>query len=415
MAINIDMFKEDLKQLRIRTNGRCKTPKYRSINVNPNNIKTLLDFDDELCIKNYSKNTRISYLASVVKLLEFIKQKSLKQLEKRDIISFLTKLKEEGIKEGSINTIHSRITNFLLWLNKGKYPACIKDLKPKRNRNIKLPKDIPTEEDVRKLIEVANSERDKAIVSALYESGCRASEFLNIKIKDLQPTEFGFKLIVSGKTGDRTILLINSAPHLRLWLNNHPFKNNLDSYVWVDTYKTRTWNFGKRIAYTGLHKLLIRLGKRAGFYDEERKLWIKKINPHAFRHARLTELAKKVPESILRRIAGWTEDSTMVKTYVHLNNKMVEDVLLDKVYGKKEIEEGVSKTLQPLICIRCKTENPNDAKFCYKCYYPLNEESFQQLEFLKNIIAQILMEAWKQPNPKEALPSIVEQFKKNMK
>jgi len=403
MSINIAIYRKDLLEGNIRTNGMCKNPTYRKINVDKSNVERLLSFDDELSVKNYSVHTRKNYLTAVTSFIEYLGKKSFNELKREDILKFFAKLKDNGLKESSINAINSRLSKFLFWHNGGKYPKYIEGLKPKRNNNIKLPKDIPTEEEVKKLIEAADNPRDKAIVSVLYESGCRIQEFMNMKIGDLRFDDFGCKIIVSGKTGDRGIRLVNSVPILKIWLKCHPNRNDEDAPLWVDTLnKKRSWNQGKPLHYTGINRILKRLQQKAKIE--------KNIHPHILRHARLTEVAQRVPESILRRFAGWTDDSSMVKIYVHYDDKAVDEVLLKKLYGKiSEGQTDAPKTLQPIVCNRCKTENPVAYDYCLKCYYPLTEKAFDDFETVKKAVGEVLLGLLANKNVKKELPLIVKQ------
>lgn len=72
------------------------------------------------------------------------------------------------------------IKKFFRWLRKEELVSWLRcsDIK-----NRKLPEEILTEEDIKKMIDAARTPRDRAIVSVLYESGCRVREFLSMKIK----------------------------------------------------------------------------------------------------------------------------------------------------------------------------------------------------------------------------------------
>jgi len=67
----------------------------------------------------------------------------------------------------------------------------------KRKYKITL-KDLLTEEDIKKMINVADNIRNKAFISLLYESGCKIGEMLSIKIKDIIFDEFGFIISIGG-------------------------------------------------------------------------------------------------------------------------------------------------------------------------------------------------------------------------
>ncbi len=69
-----------------------------------------------------------------------------------------------------------------------------------------------TAEKVNKLIESADHIRDKAFISTLHESGCRIEELLCLQLKYVQFDKFGAVLLVNGKTGQRRVRVIASAP-----------------------------------------------------------------------------------------------------------------------------------------------------------------------------------------------------------
>src|SRR3990170_1809035 len=97
-----------------------------------------------------------------------------------------------------------------------------------------LPEEILTEDDIKKLVESANNLRDKAFILVLYESGCRIGEILSLRIRNVQFDDYGAALIVNGKTGDRRVRIILSAPKLASWIEYHPLKKNTDAPLWVN-------------------------------------------------------------------------------------------------------------------------------------------------------------------------------------
>jgi site-specific recombinase XerC len=56
--------------------------------------------------------------------------------------------------------------------------------------------------------------RDKALISLLYDSGCRISELLTMDRKDLGFDQYGAKITVSGKTGVRAVRIVGGFRHL---------------------------------------------------------------------------------------------------------------------------------------------------------------------------------------------------------
>lgn len=255
---------------------------------------------------------------------------------------------EEATKQAAKITLKV----FLRWLYGTKEdPQIIQWLEIRaRNNNKKLPEDMLTEEDIKLLIDNARNPRDKAFLITLYESGCRIGELLPIKIKNVHFDEYGAQLIVDGKTGMRRIRVISATPYLTEWINKHPLKMP-DSPLWISGKKTR-W------AYTSLKKMLRVIRARAGLKKE--------IFPHLFRHSRATYLANHLTEAQLKEIFGWTRNSPMAATYVHLSGRDVDNALL-RTYGIKMEDKAEINELKPKICPRCNEVNPATNQLCGKC------------------------------------------------
>ena len=58
------------------------------------------------------------------------------------------------------------------------------------------------------------------------DTGARPHELLNLRIKDVEFVEEGgsryAKIVVDGKTGERSLALIDSIPYVTQWISNHP-------------------------------------------------------------------------------------------------------------------------------------------------------------------------------------------------
>ena len=67
-----------------------------------------------------------------------------------------------------------------------------------------------------------------------YESACRPHEFLGLRKSDIAFDDYGAILYVrKGKTGARRIRVVEAAPLLANWIENHPLKDK-DAPLWVD-------------------------------------------------------------------------------------------------------------------------------------------------------------------------------------
>jgi len=95
----------------------------------------------------------------------------------------------------------------------------------------------------------------------------------------------------------------------------------------------------------------------------------KKVNPHAFRHARATFLANELTDAQLNEHFGWKQNSDMSSVYVHLSGRDVDKALL-KIHG---IEKKEKKEKQKFhTCKRCREKNSPHKKFCGRCGAPLS-------------------------------------------
>jgi integrase len=253
--------------------------------------------------------------------------------------------------------------------NKPDYPEIISWLRTgvkKKDQPRVQASDILTEQEIEKLIEVAEHPRDKAFISLLYELGARISEIGNLRIKDISRDKYSYIIDISGKTGHRTPRVIQSDPYLTTWLNMHPMRDDPDAPLWVTIGERQ----GGRMKYGSFRALLLRLVKKARLK--------KRIHPHLFRHTRVTHLLrnKQINESQCKVYFGWQPSSTMLSEYSHLVSADVNDALL-KMHGLEKEEKQEKKIKQ---CPRCKAVNTKSDLFCRRCGSILDVKTAIKLE-----------------------------------
>ena len=109
---------------------------------------------------------------------------------------------------------------------------------PKKGKSPYKPDDMWTGEEHSVFLKYCPYTRDKCYPAMAYDTSTRPHELLSLKIKDIK-----FKIssdsiqyaevMVDGKTGPRTLPLIDSIPYLKEWILNHPHGNNPDSWLFV--------------------------------------------------------------------------------------------------------------------------------------------------------------------------------------
>ncbi|HID73275.1 TPA: hypothetical protein EYP38_05010, partial [Candidatus Micrarchaeota archaeon] len=193
-------------------------------------------------------------------------KKPFRKATKNDLVALIGDLEGQGYAEHTKYDYKIVLKLFYKWLlgNDEDTPAIIKWLRPKlKNDKNKLPEELLTEEEVLRMAEAAENERDKAFVLVLYESGCRIGEILSLQLKNVNFDQFGAVIRVTGKTGDRRVRLVSSASTLASWMNYHPFKGEPDAMLWYAKGSMRR-NRIACLSHTTVNQLLKIIAKKAG-------------------------------------------------------------------------------------------------------------------------------------------------------
>lgn len=325
----------------------------------------IIEFKEDCLSNGMSKGRALKYIYLLKRIRIFL-GKNFEDASTEDIKKLVIRIENSQLSEYTkleLKIIMKRLYKFIRGTKN--YPPEVKWIIPGRIKlsRIKLPEELLTEEDIKKLIIAANNARDKAFLSMLYETGCRIGEILFIRIKHIQFDKYGAVVIVSGKTGSRRLRLITSVPYLTEWLNEHTNKDNPGSYLWPS-------KIGTVMKYASIQKMIMIAGKKAGI--------TKRLNPHNFRHSRATDLANHLTEAQMKVYFGWTRTSDMTAVYVHLSGRDVDNAIL-KAHGITDTQEKGEPRLQPKTCLRCETVNQATNKFCKKCGMVLDKKDMMKI------------------------------------
>ncbi len=212
--------------------------------------------------------------------------------------------------------------------------------------------EILDESDVNALLEASVSLRDRCLISVLFDLGARISDVLAINLADLNRVvseenggEVHYRVALRiQKTDDAaSLLLIDSAPYVREWLERYPGpKKPKAALMW-------SWVNG-RLSDAGTSAILRKAARRAGVK--------KPIHPHAFRHARATSyLRQGLTEAQTCKLMGWKPGSKMIGRYSHLVDQDAEDAKLrasGRKPPRKPVPGGLIKpeVLQPVVPVQ---------------------------------------------------------------
>jgi len=339
--------------------------------LSPKNRELVLKFQNECYAQGLSKRRVCKYRGCILKIAKIL-NRDLDDVTTADIKTLVATIEMSDYMEWTKHDYKIAIKRFYKWLRNVEdgYPDEVKWIKTtlKKNRN-RLPDEMLTQQEIKQMIHKATHIRDKALISTLYESGCRIGELLDMKIKNVEFDEYGAVIRLHGKTGSRRVRLVDSLPYLSNWIEHHPNREARESHLWVSI---GTLNHGKQICYNSVRKMLRIVAERAGIK--------KKVNPHIFRHSRATYLANMLKEAQMNQYFGWIQGSDMPATYVHLSGRDVDNAILEMHGIVDRSKNNREKDLEPKECPRCETKNECTAKFCRRCGLPLDPKTALEVQ-----------------------------------
>jgi site-specific recombinase XerD len=337
------------------------------------NAEIILKFLEKLFSEGISKQRVLKY-GNHLKVISERMGKSFSEVDEEDIVRYLSQLEQSDYSEYTKRDFKVVLKRFFRYLGKEELTEDIKTTV--RNSRKKLPDELLTEADVKKIVDTADHPRDKAIIGTLYEGGLRVGELASLKIKNIEFDDDGAVIKVRGKTGERRVRLVSFASTVAAWLEMHPRRHDKEAPLWVNL----STNYKKEgITYEGLSQKIKRIAKKAGIK--------KNINPHLFRHSRATHLAKDLTEAQMNVYFGWVQGSNMPATYVHLSGRDVDEKIL-QIHGLKPKDKHKESTLKPQVCPRCKYINSPVSRFCGRCGTLLDEEERMKSEMQSRQVAK---------------------------
>jgi site-specific recombinase XerD len=259
------------------------------------------------------------------------------------------------LSDSSLETIQRKLIqyyNFMFnYTDDPKYHKMVRQLKEGKISRPKAkvsPVELVSPEEVKKLINVANTERDKCLIAVLFEGGLRVGELLaltnNMVIVDDKTKEVKFHIPNEEgcKTGARTVLCLEIYPHVIAWLKCNS-DNPDDKFVPLGAKQIRN--------------IVAGLYKKAGIN--------KLCHPHMLRHSAITYMASIGASETELSLRFWgITHSSMVTTYIHLS----EQQKADSYRNRKGMGEEIKVAINPLAtrCVECG-DHIISGSLCSKC------------------------------------------------
>jgi len=333
--------------------------------ISESNVNLVREFKSYLIASRIGILRTVRYMLDLRLICQRYKDKDFRSWTSKDIIEVLEKIEVEDLSDSSKNEYRRTLTKFFKWLKGEDWPD-LKSLKGDKKHSRKP--QVLAKEEILQLIEGAKHPRDKAAIALLYDCGLRVGELASITFKDLTFNDYGGKVKVRGKTGERLVPFVMAEPYIKNWVQIHPNPVHNES-LFVGTGNK---NFGKPLFYESYQNIIKRAVKKSGIQ--------KKVTPHIIRHTRATHLASKLTESEMCHYLGWQLGSDMPKVYVHLSGRDIDSAIYTKVYGLKIEDSNKEDSIKPIPCPRCKETCGPSSEYCYRCGMPLKEEKIFDME-----------------------------------
>ena len=260
------------------------------------NLEILQSFINDNSAR-FSPETIRSYKIALRQFFSFC-EKEYGEIKAKDVRSWLASMEEQGLKPRSIHLKLSALKSF--------YQYCIEESKVKKNPTITIltPKkddSLPyylSKRQVALLQELTrNDPRDRAIVEALYTTGVRISELLQIKLEDIKWETWQIWIRKGKGNKERFVLFTHDcAERLKTYLHHRKYDS---PYLFAN-------NRGGHLSRIFVEKRFQEFSEVLGF----------RVVPHTMRHTFAAHLAEKdMPQSYIQELLGHVNiNSTRIYT-----------------------------------------------------------------------------------------------------
>jgi site-specific recombinase XerD len=252
-------------------------------------------FDDHNA--RFSPETIRSYKIALRQFFSFC-EKNYDDLKATDIRAWLASLEEKGLKPRSIHLKLSAIKSF--------YQYCMEENRVKKNPTLTVhtPKkddSLPYYLSKRQIAllqeHTKNDPRDRAIVEALYATGVRVSELLQIRLEDIKWEQRQIWIRKGKGNKERFVLFTHDcSERLKTYIQQ---QKNESVYLFPN-------NRGGHLSRVFVEKRFQEFTDKLGF----------KMVPHTMRHTFAAHLAEKnMPQSYIQELLGHVNiNSTRIYT-----------------------------------------------------------------------------------------------------
>ena len=276
----------------------------------------------------YSKNTILSYEASLKEFLKYLDTLKINYLtiNKDDVYNYLKELDKKKYTNSTISRHLSSLRTFYTYLYskqkiKTNYFLLIQN--PKKAKKLPNFLNFNEIEDLLNFKEYKNviDYRDKLVLELLYATGMRVSELCNIKLNDINYQKESIKTLGKGKK-ERIVYYGKYAKEaLENYLQYRPLllKNKESEYLFLNKQ-------GNNLKRSSVSQIVIKRLNEASIYH--------KASAHSIRHTFATHLLENGADiRTVQELLGHSKLST-TQIYTHLTSEYLKNEYHNKMMRK---------------------------------------------------------------------------------
>ncbi len=262
---------------------------------------------------NYSENTEISYREDITNFLNYLEKKQLnyKKIDGEIIRDYLKYLDEAKLKNSTIARRISALRTFYNYL----LDKNIVDTNLFNSiRNPKLEKKLPnylSYEELAKILDNIDIStkvglRNRLLVEMFYATGCRVSEMINIKVRDINKSNNSIRIMGKGKK-------------MRIVYFGEYARDYLDRYLpLIATDYLFTQESGDKLSIHDVEYIISDLVKNLALKTH--------VTPHTLRHTFATHLLNNGADiKTVQELLGHSSLNT-TGIYTHVSNERIKEV-----------------------------------------------------------------------------------------
>jgi integrase/recombinase XerD len=245
-------------------------------------------------------------------------------IDARVLGRWTTHLHEHGGRRGRLSprSIASYVDAINFWLKWAHRQGEAAEVQAHRPRQPKRLLAVLSLEEVERISDAAQTERDRLIVQILWQTGCRASELLGLRVSDLVQQGRRRYLTVLGPwrqepggakaNRERLVPIPQLWQPLRQYIDRRRPRDTDSTRIWLSRYRSPQTGLYEQLELSGLEQMVRNLASDAGLG--------RRVHPQLFRHSAGTQMLRSGMNPLLvAQILGHSSLAMLHRTYAHLD------------------------------------------------------------------------------------------------